>query len=113
MHRIIASGTFLYIKKLIVALWFPDLLYRAHQRMAIRTNHFKIFKISTDLLTKNFSILVWSRPFLAGVSPPQAVPLRWLVRPFGLTYSTSKQTNHFTIFGYSTNLLVKNFSIHI
>ena len=44
------------INTTVVALWFPPM--PAHQRIASRTNHFKIFKHSTNLLCKNFSILV-------------------------------------------------------
>ena len=53
MHRI-AAGT------LVSGFYFID----AHaSNNELRTNHFKIFKHSTNLLCKNFSMLAWSRQF--------------------------------------------------
>jgi hypothetical protein len=68
-----AAAIFLFIKKnkikkIINALWFPDLLYRCPP-----INEF----FNSCLITAISKVL------LAGVSPPEVVPLSWLVRPFG------------------------------
>ena len=57
MHRIASQQT----------LDFRIYFTAAHQRIAIQTNHSTIFKHSTNLLDKDFSILIWSRNFLVGI----------------------------------------------
>jgi hypothetical protein len=95
----------------------------------------KFSNIQQILFVRIFQFLFDHGNFLAGISPPQAVPLSWLVRPLDrLTQHPNKQTTsqfsdiqpiflsrifqflldhgHFLLASLCRNI-VKNFSIHI